>query len=92
MAKKYTRVNWKSGKEGNTPLTATNLNKMDKGLYDLSVSTAEFQASQIETNEALKSRNLELERSLDEVREFIYGSGGLDDILDAPEEAKEPTE
>lgn len=92
MAKKYTRVNWKSGEEGNTPLTATNLNKMDKGIYDLSVSMAELQASQTEANEALRSRNLELERSLDEVREFIYGSGGLDDILDAPEEAKEPAE
>lgn len=32
----YTRVNWQNGENGNTPLDATNLNKMDKGIKDLS--------------------------------------------------------
>jgi len=31
----YTRVNWQNGENGNTPLDATNLNKMDKGIKDL---------------------------------------------------------
>ena len=32
----YTRVNWQNGELGNTALNATNLNKMDKGIKDLS--------------------------------------------------------
>lgn len=32
----YERVNWQDGIDGNTPLNATNLNKMDKGIEDAS--------------------------------------------------------
>jgi len=32
----YTRVNWQNGELGNTALNAANLNKMDKGIKDLS--------------------------------------------------------
>ena len=32
----YTRVNWQNGELGNTALNATNLNKMDKAIKDLS--------------------------------------------------------
>lgn len=92
MAKKYTRVNWKSGEEGNTPLTAGNLNRMDKGIYDVSALLAEFKAEQEGINEALRSRNVELERTLEGVLERLDGTVSLEDIPDAPEEAKEPVE
>ena len=31
----YTRVNWEDLPSTNTPINATNLNKMDEGIYDL---------------------------------------------------------
>ena len=30
----YERINWRDGKEGDTPVSAHNLNIMDKGIYD----------------------------------------------------------
>lgn len=92
MAKRYTRVNWKSGEEGATPLSAENLNQMDKGIADNAVALAGFQKTQNEINEALKARNLELERSLEAALERLDGAADLDTIPDAPEEAKEPAE
>lgn len=33
----YEKINWKSGKIGGTLVNSTNLNKMDKGIYDNSI-------------------------------------------------------
>ena len=33
----YEKINWKSGKTGGTLVNSTNLNKMDKGIYDNSI-------------------------------------------------------
>lgn len=35
MAKTYTPINWQNGEEGNTPVTAENLNHMDNAIKDL---------------------------------------------------------
>lgn len=36
----YTRVNWKDYPETDTPITADNLNKMDKGISDINDAIA----------------------------------------------------
>ncbi len=40
----YTRINWENSPSTNTPRNATNLNKMDKGIYDLAILEAILEA------------------------------------------------
>lgn len=41
----YTRVNWKAGSSGGTPLSPNNLNIMDKGIADCASATNELNQS-----------------------------------------------
>lgn len=45
----YTRINWKDGESGGTPLSAENLNKMDKGIYDANSKSNVLYSGSIKT-------------------------------------------
>lgn len=66
MAVSYSRKTWKDGQSGNTPVTATELNRMEKGIADA--------ASQANTNEtAIKN----VRDSLSQSQYAVGGNGGV---------------
>ncbi len=57
----YTRVNWEDRPSTNTPINATNLNKMDKGIYDATYENGLNVSNEVDEDyrvSFLKSKNL----------------------------------
>ena len=75
MAKRYTRVNWQNSPSTVTPISAENLNKMDKGIDDVDSALEDHISSIIHTD------------TINDVTKYpssavTYGLGQEIDVLD----------
>lgn len=88
----YQRVNWADGEEGNTPMTADNLNKMDAGIFRNSEDIEELKekATNVKVNPILTTGTKIAEITVDEETKGIYappgGGGGTDFVILTQEE------
>ena len=69
MNKSYTRINFQNSPSTATPLNATNLNKMDKGINDLDDRIIELAGSQEETLEEVE-RAIAIAKGKNQARAF----------------------
>jgi predicted nucleic acid-binding Zn-ribbon protein len=58
---KYNRVNWRNGNEGSTAISADNLNKMDKGISDVTAAVNDLDNEVYKVHTELLSSKIELE-------------------------------
>ena len=86
MAKRYARLNWQNTPSVATPMNATNLNKMDKGIDDCDNAIEEIYSKRVNnvvtTNEdtflagpvgkVLQDQVTELNKNFDDHRSFIF--------------------
>lgn len=68
----YTRINWENAPSTNTPVNATNLNKMDEGIYnvDQEVAANSSNISTLQTNVSANSNDItSLQSSVSDLEE-----------------------
>lgn len=77
----YTKINWKNGKDGGTPLNATNLDNMDSAIASLESELLEIQDGIDElADKSIKKHTYEGEIKFDENTKNNLGFTSIDEI------------